>query len=125
MRTMAYRRRRIFIAPIIILALAVFSALTMALWNALMPVIFHLPMISFWQAAGLLILARLFFGGGRPHHNKWPGHYWRKGLREKVANMSPEERREYFRKLHEYRHAWHHDYFCEKEPGKEDPKTEQ
>ena len=29
------------------------------LWNALMPVLFGLPAISFWQALGLLVLSRL------------------------------------------------------------------
>lgn len=32
----------------------------MLLWNCLMPVIFGLPIIGFWQTVGLMILARLF-----------------------------------------------------------------
>ena len=126
MRTMAYRRRKFFIAPIILLALAVFSALTMALWNALMPIIFHLPMIGYWQAAGLLILARILFGGGRPHHRGWHGGHWYGGFREKLANMSPEQREKLFQKMHHYRKSWHHD-FCEEEksqPGSDDKKNE-
>jgi len=34
---------------------------TMWLWNWLMPVIFGLPEIGFWQAFGLLILSNIFF----------------------------------------------------------------
>jgi hypothetical protein len=43
------------------------GGVTMALWNSLMPAIFSLPAVSFWQALGLLVLSRLFFGsfGGR------------------------------------------------------------
>lgn len=31
------------------------------LWNWLMPVIFGLPLISFWQAAGLMLLISILF----------------------------------------------------------------
>ena len=36
----------------------------MWLWNALMPAIFKLPEIGFWQAIGLLVLAQILFKGG-------------------------------------------------------------
>jgi hypothetical protein len=39
-----------------------FGAVVMWLWNWLMPVIFHLGVISYWQAVGLAILGRLLFG---------------------------------------------------------------
>jgi hypothetical protein len=34
----------------------------MLLWNHLMPMIFHLQPIGFWQGWGLLILAGMLFG---------------------------------------------------------------
>lgn len=119
MRTMSYRSKRFFIAPLILIALVAFSALTMVLWNALMPVIFHLPVLNFWQAAGLLILARLLFGGMRPHHHRsWPHYPWRQNLRDKISNMSQEERKDFFRKMHAYRHGRYEDYFGENESTK-------
>lgn len=42
-----------------------FAAVTMWLWNWLMPVIFKLPVIGFWQAVGILILSHILFKGGR------------------------------------------------------------
>ena len=38
------------------------------LWNWLMPDIFGLKQISYWEAFGLLFLARLLFGGFGHHH---------------------------------------------------------
>lgn len=35
----------------------------MWLWNWLMPIIFHLPEISFWQAIGLMFLSYLILPG--------------------------------------------------------------
>jgi hypothetical protein len=56
-----------------------FGAVVMWLWNWLMPVIFHLGVITYWQAVGLAILGRLLFGGfhhghghrGRHHFGPW------------------------------------------------------
>lgn len=47
------------------------------LWNTIMPPVFGITEISYWQAVGLLVLAKIFFGGGpsghgRPHpFKKW------------------------------------------------------
>ena len=123
MRTLINERRKFFIVPLILVAIAAFSAITMVLWNALMPVIFNLQMINFWQAMGLLVLARLFFGGFRPGR-RWPGPYMNRELRKKILKMSPEEREEFFRKMHHNREVWHRQYFERKEPGAENSKTE-
>lgn len=42
---------------------SLFGWVIMLLWNALMPVIFKLTVINYWQALGIAILARLLFGG--------------------------------------------------------------
>ena len=49
-----------------IVFLGVVTLVTAGLWNALMPAIFGLGTITFWQALGLLVLSRLLFGFGRP-----------------------------------------------------------
>ncbi len=55
--------------------LAVF--LTMSLWNALIPLLFHGPVLTFWQTAGLFILSKILLTGVAPgHHNRRP-YYWR------------------------------------------------
>jgi hypothetical protein len=41
---------------------AIVGLVSLALWNALMPAIFGLPAINFWQALGLLLLSRLLLG---------------------------------------------------------------
>ncbi|MBB6462112.1 hypothetical protein [Flammeovirga kamogawensis] len=37
----------------------------MLLWNWLMPVIFGLTTITFWQALGLLVMSKIVFGKGK------------------------------------------------------------
>ena len=56
------------------LAAAVFSFVVMSLWNWLMPALFGWHTVTFWQALGLLVLSKLFFGGfrGRGELGGWP-----------------------------------------------------
>ena len=69
------------------------SYVVMSLWNALIPQLFHGPMVTFWQAAGLLVLSKILFGGLRGRHGGWRGHRWRREMwRRKWESMTPEER---------------------------------
>ncbi len=54
----------------------------MYLWNALMPAIFHLGTVTFWQAIGLALLGRLLVGGF--HHRPMAHHraHWHRGHKE-------------------------------------------
>ncbi len=52
-------------------ALAVlFGFIVMWLWNALMPSIFNLPEVSYWQAVGLVVLSHIFFGSHNTFSNR-------------------------------------------------------
>jgi len=75
-----------------IIGIFVFGSIVMLLWNALMPVIFHLPLITFWQALGLLVLAKIFFSGFRGGPK---GRWKRDSLREGWANMTPEQQEKF------------------------------
>ena len=57
------------IALIITIALAGFGNAVLYLWNNVIPTVFGLPTISYWQAVGLLCLSWIFFGSWRafPH----------------------------------------------------------
>lgn len=43
--------------------IAIGGGVVMLLWNSLLPPLFDLPQITFWQALGLLVLSRILFGG--------------------------------------------------------------
>ena len=49
--------------PVFIAVFALLVWATMLLWNALLPAIFGIVTITYWQALGLLVLGRLLFGG--------------------------------------------------------------
>ncbi|MDR1411706.1 MAG: hypothetical protein LBI91_05850 [Spirochaetaceae bacterium] len=91
--------------PAAIVLLAVFGALVMLLWNALLPGIAGLPAIDYLQAAGILALARILFGGfgfGRGYPHIRGGN----AFREKWMKMTPEEQEEFIRKQGHYHHLF-------------------
>jgi hypothetical protein len=85
-------------AAFLVLALAivaVVSFVVMSLWNALIPNLFHGPVLQYWQAVGLLILCRLLFGGFRGRGHGWHSHGpggGRRHWRQHWESMTPEER---------------------------------
>ena len=76
----------LILAPAFVAAV---SFVVMLLWNALIPSLFAGPVLTFWKAAGLLVLCRILFGGLRGHG----GHGWRhRAWHRRWQRMSPEER---------------------------------
>lgn len=95
----------------IILVVFITSLLLMWLWNILVPQIFSGPVITYWQAMGLLVLSKLLFGGfgrgfrGRHHHGQGD-EAWKAKFRQKMENMSPEEREKFRRKCSSRFYDW-------------------
>jgi hypothetical protein len=72
---------------------------TMCLWNSLIPTLFHGPVLTFWQTAGLFLLSKILLTGVAPgshnHGNRnWRRKYndkYRHGCREKENTVAPEQ----------------------------------
>jgi len=104
MKRVFYRGRFIFIPLAIAAFLALAGEVIMQLWNWLMPVIFHLGVITFWQALGLFILCKLLFGFGKGGHRGFGGGapWMRHKMEERFRNMTPEEREKFKQKFREH-----------------------
>ena len=85
-----------------VVALAALSWVVMLLWNALVPGLFGGPPLRYLQAAGLLVLSRILFGGLRGHHGRWRHHGWR----GRWESLTPEER-ERLREKYARHCRWH------------------
>jgi len=60
-----------------------FGWLVMLLWNWLMPTIFHLGTITYWEGFGIMLLAKIIFGmagvrgpGSQRKRSPWQGNPW-------------------------------------------------
>src|ERR1700743_3058549 len=84
------------------LGITIFSGAVMLLWNNVLTAVLHVSMISFWQAAGILLLAKILFGGfrGRRHMAGWCG---KKQMFGKWQDMTQEEKELFRERMHCYK----------------------
>ena len=96
------RKRRIFklvvfVLPLFFLFMAGLVWAVSALWNWLMPSIFGLGTITYWQALGLMALSWILFRGFRgPGFSRMD---WERGMRRRWEKMTPAEREEFMKGL--------------------------
>ena len=80
----------ILIIPVVIV---VFVFVVMYLWNWLIPTLFNGPVVTFWQAFGLILLSKILFGGFKGGGSYKSGSSkWGSDWKQKFKDMSPEER---------------------------------
>jgi hypothetical protein len=98
------------------------GAIIMALWNWLLPSLFNFISITFWQAVGLALLARLLFGSSHCRWHRmdrrgmWHAYHGGHGFHAhhfwKSKGWKNENCRNYY-------HSWqHYDKFWEEEGEK-------
>jgi len=88
--------RVIKVIAIVIVASVVLGLVVEHLWNWLMPALFGLHTITYWQAVGLFVLSKILLGGFHKHGRRGGrGRHWRGRMQEKWAGMSPEEREKF------------------------------
>jgi membrane protein implicated in regulation of membrane protease activity len=100
-----------------VLATLLLSLVVMVLWNALVPLLFNGPVLSYVQSIGLLVLSHILLRGWSPwrHGNGWRHDRWKKKFKEKLDAMTPDER-ERFHEEWSKRCGW--DPATHGEPGK-------
>jgi hypothetical protein len=77
--------RALQILIVLLIAIAGFGQAVLQLWNHLMPQIFGLPALTFWQAVGLMALCWILFGS-------WRGSRALGGWRGRGSSLTPEQR---------------------------------
>ena len=85
-------KRAIFIPIAIAAGVLLFGWVVMFLWNAILPAVLGVKVITFYQALGILVLSKILFGGFKGSHGHHPFNHHRKDLHKKWMTMSEEER---------------------------------
>lgn len=108
----------IFTAGLIAL---IIGALVMVLWNWLMPALFGLNTIMYWQGFGIALLARLLFGGA---WHRVPGEDRRRKAKYKYKGQMSHRRNGWFDDVYEQwweaEGAKSFDAYIQREEGKEE-----
>ena len=86
----------VFVLPAMVVFLALMIWAVYALWNWLMPEIFGLKAITYWQALGLMALSWILFRGFRGPRG---GRAWRRGPDGRWEKLNPAEREELLQML--------------------------
>ncbi len=74
----------VFMIVAAIVFLLLFGYGFMLLWNWLMPDVFGLPVLSYWKAVGILVMAKLLFGNFEGKGHKSHSKKGRKQFRNKM-----------------------------------------
>lgn len=82
---------------LVIVAGTVLGWVVSGLWNWLMPALFGLGVITFWQALGLFLLGRILVGGMRGFGHR--GYRQHRRMRERWEQMTAQERESFSRGL--------------------------
>lgn len=88
-----------------VVILGIIGLVVMLLWNWLMPAIFGLITINFWQSVGLFILCHILLGGfGRG--NRFFNHA-ENPIHKRWRQMTPEQQKEFIEKRRRFGHGRH------------------
>lgn len=94
-----------FVIAIAALGITALSGIVMLLWNNVLAAVIHVSTITFWQAAGILVLSKILFSGFKGRRGMG-GMMWKKQLFGKWESMSGEEK-EMFRSRVQHCYAKH------------------
>ena len=89
----------------------VFGYLVMILWNWLMPAVFGITTITYWQAFGIVILAKLIFGAigrgkGHDHDHDRDHDFYREKFFNAFRKEGGEEDGSGFERYRHYHDFW-------------------
>ena len=112
---------KILIPFIVLGVLALFSFAVFELWNHVLADVLGVKLITYWQALGILVLAKILFGGFPGRRCGPGGPPWRRRMMmDQWQSLTPEQREEMRRRFGD----WPHPQCCgdappagEKPPG--------
>jgi Ca2+/H+ antiporter, TMEM165/GDT1 family len=99
--------------PLAVLAfLAVFTFAVHGLWNCVLTDVLAVKAISYWQALGILVLAKILFGGF-PHRCCSPcGHFRERMMSKRWESATPEQREQMRDEMRRRFGDWPHAPWC-------------
>ena len=117
MNTSSCGRFRFFL-PVIFLAFAALVTFAVyGLWNGVLTEVLGLKTISYWQALGILVLAKILFGGF-PGRGSCGPRWGRRKMRERWESLPPEEREKMREEMRRRFGDWPRPPWCDDEPKK-------
>lgn len=113
-------RRPLYLIPFAVIGfLALFTFAVYALWNGVLAEVLAVKTITFWQALGLLVLAKILFGGFPGRCGRCGPPWRRQMMSEHWAKLSPEEREKMRNEVRRRFGDWPRPPWCDSDPDDE------
>jgi hypothetical protein len=112
-------RRFLFVVPFLGLAfVALFTTIVMLLWNHVLADVLPVHTVTFWQAAGILVLAKILFGGLPCSRGRGWGSWRRRCMEGRWERLPPEERERLREEMKRRFGDWPRPPWCDHEEDK-------
>ena len=92
MKIDSHRRLRLLFPLAVLAFLAALTWVVHALWNGVLVDVLAVKTITYWQALGLLLLAKILFGGWPGGGRKLGGHLRERMMHKHWESLDPEQR---------------------------------
>ncbi|MES2646947.1 MAG: hypothetical protein V4717_08745 [Bacteroidota bacterium] len=107
-----------------IAAFSLFSFIVMSLWNAVLVPVVNVSSVTFWQAAGILLLSKILFSGFRGGGPFGRGrHQWSQEMKDKWQNMTPDEKEKMKQEWKQRCSGWGRRHYAETNASITTPNT--
>ncbi|MCX6952146.1 MAG: hypothetical protein NTV51_08260 [Verrucomicrobia bacterium] len=119
MKNHSFRKFR-FLIPLAVLALiALVTFAVQSLWNGVLAEVVGVKTVTYWQALGLFVLAKLLFGGFPHRRGGRCGPKWkRRMMEERWESLTPEQREQMRDEMRKRFGDWPRPPWCERGPDK-------
>lgn len=115
MKDHRYRKLR-FLMPLGILAfIALLTLLVQTLWNGVLVDVTGVKTVTYWQALGLLLLAKILFGGFPGRGCGGPGGWKHRMMAKRWESLNPEQREQMREEMRRRFGDWPRPPWCEPE----------
>jgi len=119
MNNQSCRKFRFFIPLIVLAFIALFTTAVYELWNGVLTNVLAVKTITFWQALGLLVLAKILFGGFPGRGGPRFGPPWRRRMMaERWSSMTPEQQEKMRDEMRHRFGDWPRPPWCDESPEK-------
>jgi hypothetical protein len=111
-----------FLIPLAVIGfVALFTWVVYALWNGVLIEVVGVKAITYWQALGLLVLAKILFGGFPHRGGHCGGGRWRGRMMSKHwESLSPEQREKMREEMRHRFGDWPRPSWCDAEARESD-----
>jgi len=99
-------KARFFIPIIVLTVVALMSLAVYGLWNSVAADVLGVKTITYWQALGILVLARILFGGFPRGGVPWGPAFRHRMMMKRWESLTPEQREKMRQEMRERFGDW-------------------